>query len=328
MVEELKGRCLPEKFILSLKEKNGLLNPLLERIKKDFTLDLQMRGKYINIYYRGGNILKIEQKNRVSEEFYSAQFDKRYYKEIPKTKSIQVIENLPKQLKSKDEVTTWIEAIPFLKEVMDIYFSTKSPNEREFQQLIVRENNFDNIAKSTDYYICDIEHKEKGAKKSGRCDMVAVKWMSTPRDRKKTKDIGIAFIEVKYGDGSLKGNSGIATHIKDMNKFLGNENKLKKIKEDMRCIFNQKKELGLIKTERNIDEIETGRPEYIFIIANHDPEKSVFADEIKKLTPETFNFDLKFAVSNFFGYGLFEENVYSLKEFTDRFGSQICNKSK
>lgn len=318
------GRGLQDNFMSSLKD--GLLNPLLERIKKDFTLDLQIRKNYINIYYRGGNILKVESD---SEVVYIPHFEEKYYKRMTKTKSIQVIESLPQKLKSKNEVTAWVEAIPFLKEVMDIYFSTKSQNEREFQQLIVRENNFDSIEKGTDYYICDIEYKEKGAKNSGRFDMLAVKWKSTASNRKKTKDLGIAFIEVKYGDGSLNGKSGIVKHIKDMNDFLGDENNLKNIKEEMKCIFNQKKELGLIKARNNIDEIGSGKPEYIFIIANHDPESKKLKkalDEIKKLKYD--NFDLKFAVSNFLGYGLFEENVYSLEEFRDRFSSQICNKVK
>ena len=37
----------------------GCLAPLLERVKRDDTLHLAIRNQYINIYYRGGNLLKV-----------------------------------------------------------------------------------------------------------------------------------------------------------------------------------------------------------------------------------------------------------------------------
>ena len=57
---------------------DGLLHPILERVKQDQTLMLAIRGNYINIYYRGGNILKVEEQGKSR---YRASFDKQYSKD-------------------------------------------------------------------------------------------------------------------------------------------------------------------------------------------------------------------------------------------------------
>jgi len=58
--------------------KHGKLSTLLARIKEDDTLMLALRNAYINIYYRGGNLLRIEQKGLVGQ--YIATFDTKYNK--------------------------------------------------------------------------------------------------------------------------------------------------------------------------------------------------------------------------------------------------------
>lgn len=102
-----------------------------------------------------------------------------------------------------EDVTTWIEAIPFLKQEMDWWFHLYPKTEREFQQLMVRENNFGGTAKSTDYFICDIEY----ANENGRFDLIAAHWRSSSIHRKDNKNVGLAFIEMKYMeqvDGTFK----------------------------------------------------------------------------------------------------------------------------
>lgn len=62
------SRAISKKFMIALKD--GLLKPILERIKHDETLMLALRGNYINIYYRGGNLIRItEQNGRFFGEF-------------------------------------------------------------------------------------------------------------------------------------------------------------------------------------------------------------------------------------------------------------------
>ena len=49
-------RAISSKFMCDLMD--GFLLPLTEQVRNDDTLMLALRGSYINIYYRGGSILK------------------------------------------------------------------------------------------------------------------------------------------------------------------------------------------------------------------------------------------------------------------------------
>jgi hypothetical protein len=214
----------------------------------------------------------------------------------------------------------WIDIIPYIKHEMDKWLSKNKNLEKEYQQTIVRENNID-LAKSTDYFICDIENTNK----NGRYDLIAVKWISNGAKRKSGKNLKLTFLELKFGDGALKGSAGLEKHINDMDKFLSNPKNIKDIKEEMKIIFNQKLELGLIENQNKIENFSNEKPEYILILANHDPDSTILRDELEEIQPNE-NFDLKIATSNFMGYGLFEEAIYSIDEFKNKFFKQIHTK--
>ena len=57
----LKVRKLNDDFIVALKE--GVLSPLLALVKSDSSLCLELRGDYINVYYRGGNLMKVKHRS-------------------------------------------------------------------------------------------------------------------------------------------------------------------------------------------------------------------------------------------------------------------------
>ena len=46
------------------------INRFLEVVKKDATLCLEIRENYINIYYRGGNLVRIQEKNGIFSAFF------------------------------------------------------------------------------------------------------------------------------------------------------------------------------------------------------------------------------------------------------------------
>ena len=46
-----------------LTQLDGLLNPILARANQDQTLMLAIRENYINVYYRGGNLIRITEQN-------------------------------------------------------------------------------------------------------------------------------------------------------------------------------------------------------------------------------------------------------------------------
>jgi hypothetical protein len=206
-IEEPEIRKISPKFMNNLTNQEGILHPLLEQVKKDNTLMLAIRKNYINIYYRGGNILKVEEHSKK----YSTYFDKNYNiskKEIP---------NSPSAITSQSDAQSWVDSFGQRKNIMDEHFSKHPMAEREFQQLLARENTNSTISRSSEYYITDIEVADPGL---ARFDIAAVRWLTKDRKNGKCK---AALFEMKYSDGALGGKAGLLKHLRDMTKFIEDE---------------------------------------------------------------------------------------------------------
>ena len=292
----MKIRKLNNDFIVALKD--GVLSPLLALVKSDSSLCLELRGDYINVYYRGGNLMKV--RHRLSGPRF-------YFSNSYRAKGVP---------HATAGVDAWLEAAPRLKHAIDQY-GPKS--EREAQQVLLRENNFGRGAKFTDYYICDIEYNV--GNQGGQFDMVGVHWPSKGRtDRRKTADRRLVFVEVKYGDGALVHASGIKSHIKHINAFLSDVERVQSFKEDMVEVFNQKRDLGLIRCERDLVSFSDDgkiRPLILLVLANHDPEKTKLGKVLEAL-PESPMADLYIANGSFMGYGLWDQRMYSIEEVKTR----------
>ena len=269
---------------------------------------LAIRENYINIYYRGGNILNIKEHNK---GFYQTSFDDQY------NKSGLLIPDSPTKIINQNDSRSWIDSFPSRKNIMDEYFSTHGKAEREFQQLIVRENNYSTISKESDYFVTDIEVRDIGVsaieatERYPRFDIAAIRWLATKR--KNGRNCKAALIEMKYGDGALKGSSGLLKHLKEMENLVSNKDRYAELLETMESQFNQLHKLKLLKfTENksnakvklNVDE----KPEVIFILANHNPRgkklKNILSDSEIDQYAQSQLFDLKFYVASFAGYGL------------------------
>jgi len=304
-------RALSNSFINALVGSDGVLNYLVERIKQDHTLLLSIRQNYINIYYRGGSILRI---NENSSGSYIPFFDLNYNK--PGSSRSK----LPCTINDKSNCLAWVNALQELKGMMDYYFSTKSKPEREFQQLVARENNLSTISNKSEYFVTDIEFSDHDI--GARFDILALRWLASKR--RDTSSFHPALIEMKYGDGALKGASGIVKHLQDINSLVEDKLRYQKLIETMECQFNQLDQLGLMQFNKtsNWSGIKINasiKPEVILILANHNPRSSVLKSILS--TPEinefehSANFDLKFFVSRFTGYALHNKCMLSLAEF-------------
>jgi hypothetical protein len=313
-------RILSNQFISDLQLKDGLLHPILTLAQRDKTLDLEIRDRYINIYYRGGNLTRIKSKG----EDYVATFKFSYL-------GAEWQKNVPEDLFEKplnaDLVRKWIRNVGNIKQGMDLWFGAHPKDEREFQQLLIRENNFAHTAGGTDYFILDIEY----AKQDARFDAVALEWESSGIKRQlRGYEPKLAFIEIKYGDGALSGTSGIKEHIRALDAYLGRGG-LEEIQREMIELLRQKRELGLVPgLAKNPNQIcnlfPPKKPDFIFLLAGHDPDSRKLRGILDKLKllPKMEHASLKFAAANFLGWGLYKQNILSLDEFLDRYGRQIC----
>lgn len=284
---------------------SGILNPILANVHRDNNLTIEVRSNYINIYYRGGNMLRISEKNTG----YNFEFDLQYIKEDNDAKTM--ISNLPKHVAVRDDAQAWSVRIPTIKAEMDAYFVFHKKVEREFQQLVVRENNIGGIAKKTDYYICDIEYQVGDT----RLDLVAAKCTGRGKYR-------LALIEMKYADSALEGKSGIVDHVRKVYEYLS-ENNIEDLKTEMHGILETKRTLKLVDDLPAQFTFTEEKPEFIFLLANHKPASSLLDTELNKLEKESFYADfckmadLKLATASFFGYGLFNDCIYTHNEFKE-----------
>lgn len=296
------SRGLSPSFLADLQ--TGLLRPILERVKRDQSLCLEIRDNYINIYYRGGNVMRVSSANTG----YSAFFDTKYFQ--------GPVSPMPNpQLRNTSDVDAWLAALPTLKEAMDLW---QPGAEREVQQLMLRDNNVSGIARSTDYYVCDIEY----ACDHGRFDLVAVRWPSTAAARKKQEGHRLVLGEVKFGDGALDGTAGLHAHINNVNHFLAAPGKLASLKNEILHVFNQKRALGLIDCERDLIGLSDEPPILLLVLVNHDPDKSRLRNLLRTLPPSP-HADLRVATGSLLGYGLYDCAILTIDEALARFAACI-----
>ncbi len=307
-------RGLNENFLNDLKE--GLLAPFTQRVKSDHSLCLEIRENYVNIYYRGSNLIKLSS----TSKGYKGWFDPNY----AESESEKFSQSLPHEsIKEPEDVDAWIGVIPQIKQAIDFFLSAHPKEEREAQQAIVRDNNFCGVSEATDYFVCDIEYTIQDRR---RVDMVAVHWPSTPSVRQKQANRRLVLIEAKFGDGNLKDDSGIHSHIRDIDRFLSNPNNLQKLKDDMIRIYNQKLALELlhprIEFKRELVSFSDEKPMLIFVLINHDPTKSDLNEALVDLPPSP-HVDMYLATGCFMGYGLFEQAVLPINVAIERFDNYI-----
>jgi len=106
-----------------------------------------------------------------------------------------------------------------------------------------------------------------------------------------------------------------------MNAFLSNPHNVNDIRDEMKHIFNQKVDLGLLQDNKRIGSFSLDKPEYILILANHDPGKSALYRELQSVInlsnyPSFCNkADIKIAMASFMGYGFYDDYVLDVTSF-------------
>ncbi len=230
-----------EKFLTSLEK--GKLRSMLDVINNDKLLDVQIRNNYLNIYYRGGNIAKINSEN-------SIEFDKFYfYLDMDKTPKNKIEKGEKVYLdlkKKKNELVSsfkdgdYEQYFDKSKRIMDKWLDKMAKEEREAQHKLSVNNQYG----KSDYTIIDLEYQvsvlgefkcefPKENPKKPRFDIIAVDQYGN-----------LCVIELKKGAKALRGTSGLVEHWQCYNASIG-RNEQPFIKE-MTKVLKQKQGFGLI----------------------------------------------------------------------------------
>jgi len=240
---------------------------------------------------------------------YAAFFDSKYFAGVEQPPALPA-----PALREPADVAAWLTALPWIKHGMDRFFGNHPKDEREIQQLLLRDNNFGSVARSTDYYVCDIEY----ANAHGRFDVVAVRWPSTPAERKRQDGHRLVLAEVKHGDGALDGSAGLHAHVTDVNQYLADPANVAGLKSEMVDVFNQKRSLEFMDCEKDLHGFSDDLPLLLLVLANHDPGKSRLRELIRSLPPSP-HAELRVATGCLLGYGLYDPTVLSIEQALIRF---------
>jgi len=306
----------------------GELKELLRIVKLDDTLCLEIREGYINVYYRGGCLFKVDPGNPYDFDFSDQYFGARGWP-FPKP--------------APNDVRAWLAAIPRLKAEIDAHFTRskdeerkengKDAAEREVQQLILRDNTNSRISNEVEYFITDIEYAGQGF----RFDMIAAKWRAVHRPWGHLARLAI--LEVKYGEDSIRGDCGLEKHTRDVIRLLENPKTLDTLIDETNTLAKQKRELGLFpqfERHENTNEIAIpkGRApqkrgiELIFILVNTNPrsgsrtsaKKSNLQMELDKIQEARLVHELNalgcklyLARASYMGYGLYADCMEEIK---------------
>jgi hypothetical protein len=236
-------------------------------------LSLQIRDNYLNVYYRGGNILEIKSPKSFS-------FDENYFGKANKEKKEKTKELL--NVFKEGDFRSYFEKA---KKVMDEWFVRNPKPEREEQQKLILQNSYAN--KDSDFVIIDIEfavsteseYYYKTNKKGGhvgrnpRYDIIAIR----------KRDNILCVIELKKGIKSLAGKSGIVDHLNNFNDSIA-ENPQPFIQE-IKELLKQKQEFGLIDKKLTISD-DCKCPLFMFAYSYNSEEE---LNRFNKLNDEKCN---------------------------------------
>jgi len=328
---------------------SGILKDILDWLRMDYTLAACIRHDYLNIYYRGGSLLKLSK----AKKDYCGEFDTQYIKgtslvsvtpddiggctEVRKSdrrkNGTQYVKRFFRfRFDSVASVQSWLQAVPAMKQCMDFHLGEF--NEKDIQQRIFTTNNrcLHGTRRSphNDYIFSDLEYTEAGDKNAGRADLIGVYWPSTGIGHKKKTDLGLAFFELKNQDNAVAGDSsGVLAHVQKTVRFMKKPGALATLKQETAKLLQQLDELGLLNaciTKENFDSVGDQKPEYVFLLANHKPAKRSLRNELMRLMERSdlANFlDIKVATATFLSDGLYRQSVYPLALFLDKFSQQV-----
>lgn len=303
-------RSISNQFLKNLKDE--ALRVIVDYVRVDPYLDLELRGNCVMIYYRGGKILTVYENQNLeglAEEYYKKESD-----------TARIVPSL-------DCIHDYFA---HAKHIVDIHESSNKSKlgEKEIQQRVVYENNMSVNSSNTDYFVADIEWADND-NLGGRADIVAFRW-NHMEHRKRV--VQLTLIEVKQGENAIKTfendeqtSADLRKHYADFLSFKSNPDYVSDCAKDMLLVLKQKKELGLIKgieklfektvviedksgnkIRKIVDfepEIET-EPDFLFLLANYHHYSTNLQEECNSL-PD----DSKFINASFCGYGLYKDFV-------------------
>jgi len=258
-------RGLSPEFINDLRR--GVLSPLLEAVHEDRDLILEIREDYLNVYFRGHSLLKLQRKGAA----YPFSLHKKFRAEALCSLS---------RLANQGDTKQFVSAIPEIK--ARILGLGMSANEIECEQMLIRANNCE-VHLNTDYFVIDRQLVTEDRK--GRFDLVGI--CRPGKNWSYHATVPLALLELKLGL-----NADIQTLHEQLGQYYRSvRGNMGMIVDEAETLLKQKLQLGLfrqpanrlealktVKISRAIEEVRFG-----IVLVDYHPESALLRRAIEQL---------------------------------------------
>jgi len=243
-------RGINDRFVSDLID--GELSFFLKKVKDNRALlSIEIRDGYINIYYKGGNLLKITQKAKG----YSFYFDAKYCIHQSSREHYEMFSKM-KTASANEYINNW----ELMMGEMDSWFNEHPKPERTYQHnLLVNNRNILDIEYQINFR--DVDNKSHAM----RFDMIML------------NNSGITVVENKYGNGAIGGSAGLSKHYNDICNVLNDDALHEDLLSSMRNIAKNKKALGLI--DYDVPEFNKAKTKILFLLADYNQRSALMKNE-------------------------------------------------
>lgn len=248
-----------DKIFVSKLTKGGVFYSIVDYVINDNTLDFEIRDGYINIYFKGNSILKLNENG-------SFEIHKKFLKGTSLSSSAFL---------SALDVKNYLDNIPLIKNNVISVKSKRPTLEIEYEQLLIRSNNLNKNVNS-EIFLTDRQYADNI--NNSRFDLSGFFW--SRENRKRNQTVPLTFIEVKY---SL--NPDISDIDKQIDKYynavksnisdIASETEyLKDLKIELGLINQSKDRLDALKTLKISDKIQDAK--FIIALIDYNPNSKLF----------------------------------------------------
>ena len=238
----------------------GDLHPLLIAVDKDRRLRFEIRERRFNLYYCGGNLMRVYER----KQLWMLHFDEKYFKggalKPPK---------LPTQVSTRKDVHDWVKAFPELIAGMDEWWKRHPKGEQAYSHAMVEANSGIGGPPPGDYLVLDTEYQWAHR----RLDMVAAKRGPTKKDAAGWAEPDLVLIEVKSEYSACYGIAGLGDHARDYRDIItSNKGRhVQDIKLEYKDVIAQKTRLGLLDKSLGFSLFSPTLPELLVVFVDLDP---------------------------------------------------------
>lgn len=257
-------RILSDDQELALTE--GTMRPLLDYALSQPDVRFDIRHHKANLYFRGGNLLRIAFEKSASGGInHFGEFDLNY--SIPKgaarlKPSIRRVE-----LDTEADVAACLIELDRFKDLMLNWWEDYPKGERTYEQYIASANEYFEPAMPPEYMVIDIEYQYARR----RFDLVAMRRNPTNTDPVGFRTPLLSLWELKCDKRALAGKSGLFDHAVDYRDFVLKQEGAHagRAQDEYMMMVQQKVRLELL-PDCGFAAFAPARPEYLLLFADYD----------------------------------------------------------